>query len=557
MVVMNMKKICDFIPAIVIAFAFSFMLFIYEPVVMYLNNISDFWFDIYMLLSNSFIAFIALLLFILFIYLLIYLLQNKVFYKHKNIYNIILLIGFCLFFVTYIQGNYLSGSLPALDGKSIEWSDYKAQSIVSFILLIATIGVLIFSTIKFSFQKTIRWSRNITLAICMMLIVSLFSTCMTSKSGFTRKMYTTTATTKNISQYSSKKNLIILLLDSIDSETMENVVKSDDKYVDVFEDFTYYPDTVGAYPFTRDTVPLVLSGNWSENKKDFASFYNEAMDNSKLLDNLREKNYNINIYNDDISYNTEKARDIKNFSFDNKSNLLSFLKQEIKYDLFRYLPFYLKKYSRIESMNFIVTREMSSDELFLWDDVTFYNDYSERQIQISNDNEFKYIHLEGAHYPFDCDKHFKKKENGTYEDKIEASIRLIDKYLRYLKDNNVYDNSAIVILADHGFWWDIDDDSLLKRQNPILYIKGFNEKHERNVSDEKVSFDNLQDIYKELLDGKKTDKLFDNIDTSNPRRFLLYRVSGYDHMEEYLQYGHSKDLKTLKKTGNIYDLEEK
>lgn len=552
-----MKKFGEIFSAFIIAFAFSFMLFMYEPIVMYLNNISDFWFDIYGLISNSFVGFLALLLFIFSIYLIIFFVQKLIFKNKKNVFNIFLLFGFGLFLVTYIQGNYLSGSLPTLDGKTIEWSGYKTQSIISLILLLLVFGPIIFLTIKFSYKKTVKWLRNVTLAVCAMLFVSLLSTCLTSKSGFTRKLYTTTATTKNINHYSSKKNLIVLLLDSIDSETMENIVKKDNKYVDVFNDFTYYPDTVGGYPFTRDTVPLVLSGNWSENKMDFASFYNEAMDNSKLLDYLRDRDYNINIYNDEISYNTEKARDIRNFSFDNKANTLSFLKQEVKYDLFKYLPFYLKKFSRIESMNFIVTREMSSDELFVWDDTVFYDDYIERNVEISDDNEFKYIHLEGAHYPFDCDKHFKKKENGTYEDKIEGSIRLIDKYLKYLKENNVYDNSAIIILADHGFWWDIDDDSLLKRQNPILYIKGFNEKHDRMVSNEKVSFDNLQDIYRELLDGKKTDKLFDNIDTSNPRRFLLYRVSGYDHMEEFLQYGHSKDLKTLKKTGNIYDLEEK
>lgn len=544
----------NMLAAFVIAFSFGFMLFIYEPIIMYLNNTSDFWFDIYVLISNSFVGFVLLSLFIIFVYTIVYFIQK--FVKIKNILNVLFVIGFALFIITYIQGNYLSGSLPALDGKSIEWGSYGTQSIISFVLLLIVIVTMIFLVVKFKFENTIRWLKNISLAICLMLFVSLVSSCLTSRTAFSRKLYTTTSTTDNINVYSKNKNFIIFLLDSIDSETMNKIVL-DGKYKDVFQGFTYYPDTVGGYPFTRDTVPLVLSGNWSENKTDFASFYNDAMDNSKLLDYLREKEYNINIYNDEISYNTEKARNIKNFSFNNKVSLFSFLKQEVKYDLFKYLPYYLKKYSRIESMNFIVTRKISSDDLFLWDDTIFLNDYITKNVEFVNDKEFKYIHLEGAHYPFDCDKDFNKKENGTYEDKIEASIKLIDKYLSYLKDNNIYDNSAIIILADHGFWWDTDDDSLLKRQNPILYIKGFDEKHDMKTSDVKVSFDNLQDIYYQLLNGNKTDTIFDNIDTSKPRRFLLYRVFGYDHMEEFLQYGHSKDLKTLKKTGNIYDLEKK
>lgn len=541
-------------PAVVIAFAFSFMLFIYEPIILYINNVNDFWFDIKSLILNSFIPFILLFFLIIFIYTIIYIIQKMVLKKSKNIYNVFIIIGFCLFLITYIQGNYLSGKLPALDGKTIEWSNYKTENIIS-ILLLVIVSIICFLTIKkFKFETTIRYAKKIILVICIMLSVSLVISFLTLKTDLPKKSYIATATTNNINVYSSDSNFIILLLDSIDSETMEKIVKENERYLDIFSDFTYYPDTVGAYPFTRDTVPLILSGNWSENKISFASFYNEAMDNSKLLEYLRGKNYNINIYNDEISYNTEKAHDIKNFSFDNKINILGFIKQELKYDLFKYLPFYLKKYSKIETMNFTIAKKLVNDELFLWDNTNFYDDYLSRKIEIGDNKEFKYIHLEGAHYPFDCDKDFNKKENGTYEDKIEASINLINKYLNYLKENDVYDNSAIIIMADHGFWWDTDDNSLLKRQNPILYIKGFNEHHSREISNEKVSFDYLQDMYKNLLDGNDSKTVMNGIDNTGPRRFMLYRVFGYNHMEEYLQYGHSKDLKTLKSTGNVYDL---
>ena len=541
-------------PAVVIAFASSFMLFIYEPIILYINNVDDFWFDIKSLILNSFIPFILLFFLIIFIYTIIYIIQKMVLKKSKNIYNVFIIIGFCLFLITYIQGNYLSGKLPALDGKAIEWSNYKTESIIS-ILLLVIVSIIFFLIIKkFKFETTIRYAKKIILVICIMLSVSLVTSFLTLKTDLPKKSYIATATTNNINVYSSDSNFIILLLDSIDSETMEKIVKENERYLDIFNDFTYYPDTVGAYPFTRDTVPLILSGNWSENKISFASFYNEAMDNSKLLEYLREKDYNINIYNDEISYNTEKAHDIKNFSFDNKINILGFIKQELKYDLFKYLPFYLKKYSKIETMNFTIAKKLVNDELFLWDNINFYDDYLSRKIEIGDNKEFKYIHLEGAHYPFDCDKDFNKKENGTYEDKIEASINLINRYLNYLKENEVYDNSAIIIMADHGFWWDTDDDSLLKRQNPILYIKGFDEHHSREISNEKVSFDYLQDMYKNLLDGNDSKTVMNGIDNTGPRRFMLYRVFGYNHMEEYLQYGHSKDLKTLKSTGNVYDL---
>ena len=37
-----MKKL---LPAYILCLAFSFMLFIYEPIMMYVNNMNDFWFN--------------------------------------------------------------------------------------------------------------------------------------------------------------------------------------------------------------------------------------------------------------------------------------------------------------------------------------------------------------------------------------------------------------------------------------------------------------------------------------------------------------------------------
>ena len=57
------------------------------------------------------------------------------------------------------------------------------------------------------------------------------------------------------------------------------------------------------------------------------------------------------------------------------------------------------------------------------------------------------MHLEGAHVPFDIDENFNPVYDGTYEQKILATIKLIEAFINRLKENDVYDNSVIVILA--------------------------------------------------------------------------------------------------------------
>ena len=75
-----MKK---YLPQVVLSFAVSFMMFIYEPIVMYANNINDFWFDLKILLKPSIVMFIAAFLMIFILYSLLYLIIKKVTKKNK------------------------------------------------------------------------------------------------------------------------------------------------------------------------------------------------------------------------------------------------------------------------------------------------------------------------------------------------------------------------------------------------------------------------------------------------------------------------------------------
>lgn len=546
----------EIFPAFALALVSSFMLFLYEPIVTYSSNVNDFWFDLSTLLSCVGIMFFILLFGIFVIYNVIYFIGRHFFKEDNKLYNITLVVGFVLFLVTYIQGNFLSGKLPVLDGSPIEWNNYDTLSVISGLLLVGVTAVTVFGIKKFKIKKCIKVYSFISMAIFVMLSVSILSAFMLNGDTINQKKYMVTATAENINKYSTNKNFVVLMLDAIDSKTAENVYQSNEEYQKILKDFTYYPDTVGAYPFTRDSVPLVLSGVWSENKTDFNTFYNDAMDQSKLLKMLDTKQYEVNIYEDEFIYGRTGATQVKNLYFDSKIDRVKLMKQEIMYDMFKYLPYYLKRFSKIEYVDFKETRKSNSniENAFKWDDPVFCNEYLNQGIEICNKNEFKFIHLEGAHHPFDCDKDLNKIENGTYEEKIASSFTVVKNYIEYLKQNNVYDNTAIIIMADHGFWFDTDEKSLLKRQNPIFYIKGFNESHdERQVSQEKISFDYLQDIYEALLNEKKNDQLLENIDTSRPRRFLLYLISGYDHMVEYMQYGHANDFDTLKETGNVYD----
>ena len=166
-----------------------------------------------------------------------------------------------------------------------------------------------------------------------------------------------------------------------------------------------------------------------------------------------------------------------------------------------------------------------------------------------DNNYFSFIHIEGGHVPFDIDENLERIEEGTYSQKIRATIKVIDSYLERLRKSNEYDNSVIIVMADHGYV----DGKEGTRANPILYIKGINEHHDMITSDKAISYADLMDAYNDLLDGKKSTELFPNIGSERFRKYIWYRYLEEDHKVEIATNGKAWEYQKEYKTGKEFN----
>ena len=284
------EKTIDFVPAIILSLIVSFTVFIYEPVTMYANNIDDFWFDFYTLIGPSLLFFVATFTALLFFFLFTKLIAKWL--KRPNFYYIILSLASICFICVYIHSNFLTSFLPPLDGTTFDWSDLTAN-IISIIICLISFALLIFSFIKAKPQKTTKYCFYLVSAIFVMLIISFSSTLLTT-SVFEPKEIITTATVKNLDLLSNNDNYLIFLVDAVDSTHFNKIVKNNSKYQQDLKDFSYFPDTLSGYSFTRDAIPSIFSGEWNENQVQFSEYSTKAYDNSKFFNKLSEKNYNKN-----------------------------------------------------------------------------------------------------------------------------------------------------------------------------------------------------------------------------------------------------------------------
>lgn len=543
----------DLLPGYIIAFAFCFMLFIFEPLLMYSTNKLDFWFDILLILGPMMIGF-AIFFFGSALILTAAYLINKAIVKDKEptVYRIIAIVLFFLFFASYIQGNFLVGKLPALDGSVIDWDKLAKNDIFTLIVLVVLCGLAVFLLIKLGVKNTLKYTMWASGVLFVMLTVSLVAE-MISYDAFSRKDSIIT-TNKNFDTMSTDKNFVIFLTDAVGSSEFGKVLEQNPEYKEVFEDFTYYPDTLGGYPCTRDTIPLILGGALNKNEEDFEKFSSKAYNNSPFFKKLTENNYDINLYESELiwygdkNFNVSNSTDYENYRLPFKS----FFREEIKYIMFRYLPYNFKRYSQIESMDF-----NGLVDKYIWDDRTIYGLIKDNPtLEKTSDRTFSFIHTEGAHIPFHYDKDLNIiQENGTYEQKIEAVITMLNAYIERLKANGTYDNTVIVIMADHGNTDLNSADDMLVRANPMFMMKGIEEHHEFSVSEKPLSYLDLTDVFGKLLDDKTAEESTADIPDKRERFFMWYRNFRLeDHIEEYVVEDKAWEWQKFKKTGNVYDL---
>ncbi|MBR3115942.1 hypothetical protein IKF30_01820 [Candidatus Saccharibacteria bacterium] len=544
----------DILPAIVLALTTSFMFLIFEPISLYANNINDFWFDLYDMLPLLIPKFFLYAL-ILFVALLIcYFIATKLL-KKITIYYVILSIVFCLFLITYIQGNFLAGSLPGVNGEVFNWRQYKAESITSVILWIVVFGVSLLLIKKFKVKKYVSFITPVTCAIFVMLLLSFTSSLLTTNA--LEDKFTSKSTFDYYNQVSKNRNFFIFLVDAIDSRSFDKLLQDNPDYQSTFKDFTYYQDTVSYYPYTRDSIPYIFSQIPNHNETDFSEYSEKAFASSSIIKTLNDDHYNMFFYDNDIIMGADTASIFKNMSNSTTINDKNFYTEILRYDLYKYLPYPLKGKAHIEDLNFWLSELEEGHADFDWHDKANYDIYNNEELEIVDDNVFHFIHLEGAHIWFNLDENLNPIDRtvGTYSQKQIATFKTIKAYLDRLKSANVYNNASIVILADHGYKdgvWEYD--YINNRFNPILYIKGVNETHSKmHRSDKPISFEDFGDAFNDLYNGKSSTELFSNINSPRDRTIIYYVWNKEDHMIEEIQTGKAWDETTIIETGNVFD----
>ena len=314
----------------------------------------------------------------------------------------------------------------------------------------------------------------------------------------------------------SGKNVVILMLDRAESSYLPHILKANPELKNIYSGFTYYPNTLSCNGHTLMGSPGLYGGyeytpyEMNQNKdKTLVQKHNEALllipriltENADFTANLYDLSWANYSYNADMSFVNGYSKitggilsgrytgDIKkNLSSYDSSLLMQSVNRNLFFvSLFRQVPDVLR--SIVYYKGTWWCSEVVSDEdsfldwyapLYYMKDVTDFENTSNSLTVITNEathanEDISSLKLTNTYVEF--------PDTGSgYETNI-VCLESVGKWLSYLKENNVYDNTRIIIVADHGIGYgptayenynkaDINGypkDSL----NPLLLYKDF------------------------------------------------------------------------------------
>ncbi len=542
------------LPAASLSLALCFLLLLYAPLEIYCNNYSEFWFSFALLFKT-------LLPFFLGAFLLLTAFSALVLRLGKKLYEWYLPAFAAAFLSTYVQGTFFAGNLPALDGNTVDWSKYAGQRTVTIVIWIVCLAAVI---LAWRLLGTKRWETVLNWGGCgmtLMLLLTLSVLCVTTGALQNRHI---DLTTDNQMEFSRGKNYTILMMDAMDEDVLSHVLADHPEYeTGVLKDFTHYDNALSGYSLTTFSLPSFLSGTWYEFEQPYKEWLSDSFRESRFLRGLQEQGYQLSFYSTNVPF--DYYPELKNLyvAGDELNSRVKMEKLQLRLVGFRYAPFDLKPIFRFDTLDFDDTRSYAHMPYVFWHANARFNEAMDwLPATLQDENSFKFIHLDGAHVPFDT-----KIENGEIVSdsgsvdgyrETEVCLFLLEKYVGILKDLGIYDDTVIVMMSDHGqeplAGLKEGENPLLRRADPVFLVKGFDDHRDRMLSlDTPISFIELPDAFLKLLDGASGSELFAPREDNYVRRFLLGDTDySYEFLWEYEQSGPASDPDSLKATGRTF-----
>ncbi len=355
---------------------------------------------------------------------------------------------------SYIQGNFLSGRMGALTGDAIAWQEYTGAMLGN----LAVWAIVLLAVFFLLYLNKKIWTNALQLISCLLVVMQLAglgSILASQQNGETpeKEVY---LSDREITDFSKNKNVLVFLLDRLDYDYIEQVLAQEPGFFDRLDGFTSYTNAIAEFSRTRPGASFMLSGFEEGAYRMPAEEYFEKQwtaGGRNLLADLTAAGFTVDLYGDTLGM-IGSGRDFEQYISNIstayvKIDQVKLLKNVLNLSFYRYAPQAMKPFfwCYTDDVNRGLYPESDRYEI---DEAKYAPRFA--QLQLKEQNYFKFYHFNGPHPPYTL------KEDGTRSAgketdavrQLKGSFRILYKLFDQLKAEGIYEDSAILILADHG-----------------------------------------------------------------------------------------------------------
>ncbi len=399
-----------------------------------------------------------------------------------RVFDVVIAIAVALGVGAYVQVLFMNSSLPVADGNLVDWTQFASITGISLLVWAAIVVVLVALAVKRP-----RVGRAAAAALSAALIVVQVAGVVDIVSKAASEPESITITEKGLFDVSGKKNVVCFVLDMTDTADAKKAYADNPNMLDGLDGFTWYQNSTGSMIPTRYGIPSLLTGVRPQKGEDAADFLSSMYSDSHFLDDVAAQGYTTDIYSDSADWidgwreylgqhaeNFESNSDVARSALDWQSTL------RILYQcaLYRDMPWIAKPffwfYTDQLNQGMVSSEGASSPDTtpYAIDDPAYFQKLKESGLTVNGENaSFRFIHLEGTHYPFIMDAEGNRvAESNDWESQMVGAFKIVRTYLGELKRLGLYDSTTVVITADHGTWY-LTPDDLDGVSTPIIFVK--------------------------------------------------------------------------------------
>lgn len=364
----------------------------------------------------------------------------------------------------YIQVMIFNRDIGITDTYEINWSAYSVKMVVNILVwcLCVVVPVILYKVLS---KRNIKVYSGLKVAMVVLLVLQLSGTAydLVRCGG-----YNNTAGARPTEYYvsgeneftiSKEKNIVVFILDTFSNDFLDEMLDKYPDELDYLKDFTYYDNYDSKYDGTALAMNYLLTGIDFDNTVPCREYSKAAFGSDKAQSFyrlLKSGGYTCNLYTDKDTAGFVGGANIyglfdnvkKEYAIDTVADNKKIRRKILKGALYRWLPLVVKRFSIVVTTDFDGTVSVvGRDDKGLKLDSDFYSEMRKSGIEVDNRAGHMMIyHFEGMH-SFGNDRYSK---NHNMAEAARGNLEDVYSYIDELKKLGVYDNTSIIITADHG-----------------------------------------------------------------------------------------------------------